>query len=495
MTNSKPQISKKEAIRHLWKMGELSYKLHDSQLKIKDLFDKDSKKIFTILCSRQLGKTYYVLTIACSICNQIPNAIIKYICPKQKQGKRNIKEVMFHVLNDCPDDLKPEWFEGDLEYRFPNGSKIQVAGTDNGNHENLRGGQSHLCIVDEAGFCDELTYVVLSVLMPTTLHTNGKILLVSTPSKDPNHEFMVNYVKPALIEERLQKLTIHDNPRLNQEQKQLILETYPGRENDPDYRREYLCEITMTTEDSVIPEFNQDTFSRFIDANYKKPPYYDAYTSGDIGFRDLTAYLFGYYDYLNATLVIEDELILSGIEVTTENIANKIKQKEAQYFFDPYTKEPIQPFLRVMDNDLIMINDLILLHKLHFIPTKKDDKEAAVNHVRMLFSQGKIKIHPRCKHLIYHLTSGTWHISKNSNNQIKSSFCRLPDINKNNEIIRGGHIDTLDALIYMVRNLIRTHNPYPQDYGRLKGENVHYSAHIKENQFTNTIKQILNIKK
>lgn len=493
----KPKISKKEAIRKLWKWGELSYKLHSSQITIKDLFDKDEKKIFTILCSRQLGKTYYALTIACSICNKKENAIIKYICPKQKQGKRNIKEVMFHVLKDCPEDLKPTWFEGDLEYRFPNGSKIQVAGTDNGNHENLRGGGADLCIVDEAGFCDELTYVVLSVLMPTTLHTNGKILLVSTPSRDPNHEFMINYVKPAIHENRLQKLTINDNPRLTEEQKQSILDAYPGRENDPDYRREYLCEVTMTTEDSIIPEFNQENIPRFVDANYPKPAYYDAYTSGDIGFRDLTAYLFGYYDYLNATLVIEDELILSGQEVTTPNIANGIKEKEAHYYFDPISCEPITPFLRIMDNDLIMINDLLQLHKLNFTPTKKDNKEAAVNHLRMMFAQGKIKIHPRCKHLIYHLTSGTWYVSSSTlnQNQTKSRFCRLPDINKDGELIRGGHVDTLDALIYMVRNLIKTHNPYPHDYGQLRGSNVHQSKYSKDSGFVQTIKQILNIRK
>jgi hypothetical protein len=252
----------------------------------------------------------------------------------------------------------------------------------------------------------------------------------------------------------------------------------------------------MTTEDSIIPEFNQDNINNFICDNYKKPAYYDPYTSGDIGYRDLTAYLFGYYDYLKATLVIEDELILSGSQASTMNIANGIKEKEAKYFFDPINNDPISPYLRVMDTELILINDLSEQHKLHFIPTRKDNKEAAVNQLRLMFSQNKIKIHPRCKHLIYHLMAGTWYISKSSlnQNQSKGVFARLPDINKNGELIRGGHVDTLDALIYMVRNLVTSHNPYPPDYDILKGDGVHYSNIIKENDFFNTIKRILNIR-
>ena len=57
---------------------------------------------------------------------------------------------------------------------------------------------------------------------------------------------------------------------------------------------------------------------------YVRPSHYDAYVGMDIGGSDLTAVVFGYYDYLNATLVIEDEVI-KGKEVNTFDLAASIK--------------------------------------------------------------------------------------------------------------------------------------------------------------------------
>ena len=95
-----------------------------------------------------------------------------------------------------------------------------------------------------------------------------------------------------------------------------LLNDYIDGENDPAFKREYLCEVTNDSSAGVIPEFNEQKEKEVVRV-VKQPPYLDAYTSGDVGFKDLTVYLFGYWDFMKATLVIEDELVMNGPEMTT----------------------------------------------------------------------------------------------------------------------------------------------------------------------------------
>ena len=489
------KVSKKDAIRQLWKMGNLDYKRHASQLKMKTYIDDAAKQIVPILASRRLGKSFEVLLEAVELCNSKKYAIVKYICPKLKMVKTIVNLNMRIILEDCPDEMRPDWRENDKIWLFPNGSEIQFAGTDNGSHEGLRGGSADLCIVDEAGFCDHLEYVIKSILRPTLLTTGGKIIMISTPSKSSDHEFIQKYVLPLKTAGLLLILNIYDNPMLSAEVIEELKEDYPTGENDPHYRREYLCEIIRDKDSVVIPEFTPEKEMELV-KEMERPPYYDAYTSGDVGFRHLTVYLFAYWDFKKATLVIEDELVMNGPEMTTEKLAERIKEKEKSTFKitndDGSTADhPI--YMRVMDNNLIMMNDLNKLHGLPFLATEKDNKEAQINNVRMMISNNQIVINPRCKHLIYHVKGASWK-EGNSVNRIFSELSDTPD-----HSIRGGHADALDALIYLVRNIVRSKNPYPKNWGLPQGEDIFVGYHQlaslekRNSDLVKTIKQIMNI--
>ena len=138
-----------------------------------------------------------------------------------------------------------------------------------------------------------------------------------------------------------------------------------------------------------------------------------------------------------------------------------------------------------MDNDLKLLNDLQQIHEIMFIATKKDNKEAAVNNLRVWIQNDRIKIHPRCKHLLYHLEFGQW--DKN-----RSKFKNLPD--SQDKTIRGGHVDAVDALIYMVRNIHEHRNPFPEDYNELRGPDVFYRRK-KESGNLDLMKSIMGITK
>lgn len=444
-------LTKNQAIGILWSKGILTFKLDAVQKELYECFNKSEGKITVWSCSRRLGKSYALCCLAIEKCIKTPGTIVKYIAPTQKHVKTIIKPIITDILRDCPLPLRPEFKASESIYRFSNGSEIQMAGTDSGHAEGLRGGSSHLCIVDEAGFCSDLTYIIQSILIPTTTTTRGKIILSSTPPISADHDFET-YRKEAEFKGNYIKKTIYDGlgSRITLDMIKEIIDEY-GSEDHPDFKREYMCETTTSEKHAVVPEFNKELEKETV-KEWKRVAFADNYVAGDIGAKDLTVFLFGYYDFKAAKLIIEDELVLNGQErtFTTDDLAKGIKEKEAKVFINPITKEFEKPFLRVSDNNLFVINDLYKLHNLTFIPTAKDDAEAALNNMRIMLKEKRIIINPRCQTLIFHLRNATWKKGTNT-------FARSPD---------AGHYDAVDALKYMVRNINFTRNPYPENYDR-----------------------------
>lgn len=459
MSESQPQApnqDRKKAIDALWKKAALYWKLDKNQMEMYKFAREKTDKVIVIGSSRQLGKTYFLVTLAIEECLRTPHAIVKFIAPKAKDIKRIIAPLVREITADCPKELRPAYKTQENTYRFPNGSEIQLAGTDNGHAESVRGNKANLCIIDEAGFCDDLEYIVKSILIPTTTTTNGKIIMASTPSRSPDHDFM-RFMKSAEIEDRFIKKTIYDNPRLTKEQIDQLAEASGGYDS-VDFKREYLVEIITSQEDAVVPEFNKELREQII-MEHERPLYYDAYIGMDIGVRDLTVVLFGYYDFVGAKLIIEDELVLKGTQMLTDTLADSIKEKERTLWANKFTGEPKAPFLRVSDNNnLILLNDLAAKHNLTFVATQKDNKEAALNNMRMLLRSKRIIIHPRCKTLIYHLESAIW-------NRARTEYLRSAD---------AGHYDAVDALVYLCRNVNLTKNPYPANFDFIGRGSVYY---------------------
>jgi hypothetical protein len=237
-----------------------------------------------------------------------------------------------------------------------------------------------------------------------------------------------------------------------------------------------MCEIQSDQSRAVIPEFNEKTELAIV-KEWPKPPKFDAYVAMDLGFIDFTGILFAYYDFKNAILVIEDELLMNGHDVTTRTIAENVREKEQKLWTDPNTGIHQPPYLRISDDDLITLNDLQKLHGLNFIPTRKDGLELAINEVRMKVGAQQIAINPRCVNLIFQLKAATW--AKN-----RRTFDRTEE---------SGHYDLIAALVYLVRNVQYHKNPYPliQTYG--------YDVFNKGTQVVSetarSLSQIFNIKK
>lgn len=455
MSSDKLPPSPEEARKLLWRKGNLQFKLHSDQLKAYKQIKENPNKIIVINSSRRWGKSTLMCILAVEQCLQHPESIVKFLAPEAKQIRTILRPIMRDVLKGCPGDLRPTFKSQEGMYKFPNGSEIQLAGSDAGNAVRLRGGNSHLCLVDEAGFISDLKQTVTSVLLPTTLTTKGKIILASTPPTSPNHDFVKIYLREAEIKGTLITKTIYDNPLLDETAIAEATNEYGGK-GSIEFRRELMAEIIVDTKRAIIPEFTKEIQEETI-REWDRPPFFDCYTAMDIGFRDLTAVIFAYYDFRNGKLIVEDEYCINGKEVNmnTDVIAYAIKEREKKLWTNPLTGSSLSPTLRVSDNDLLVINDLQTLHGLTFLPTYKDSAEASINFLRMLIGQKKVIISPKCINLIDHLKHGIW-------NKNRTDFERGED---------GNHCDALDALRYLVRNINMHKNPYPPGYDILDRQN------------------------
>jgi len=442
--SKKPKLSKDQAIDIAWRKGLLSWKLHAAQKEVYNSIKESKKKIVVVGCARRFGKSYMLLCYAIEECLKTPYIVIKFLAPTAKDIKSVIAQNMREILKDCPKELMPKFNLHSMTYQFPNGSEIQLAGTDNGNADKVRGSEAALCIVDEAGFCDDLNYVVNNVLIPTTAKSRGKVVLISTPSRSPDHPFM-DYFRTAEATGDLVKKTIYDNPMIDEEERKVLAEAVGGFES-VSFRREFLVEDIVSEQDAVVPEFTTEKRAEIV-KDIPAPPFFDSYVSMDIGGRDFTVVLFAYYDFLKATVVVEDELVFKG-KILTDDIANGIKEKEAKLWTTRAGElKPVH--LRVSDNNnVILLNDLSYKHQINFVPTLKDNVDAALNHARQLIKSNRIVINPRCSTLISHLKGAIW---KKSGKE----FARSADF---------GHYDALSAFIYLCRNVDFTKNPYPANY-------------------------------
>lgn len=444
------KLSKKEIICELWNRGQLSYKLDATQKELYQLFYNSNHKVQTWLLARRNGKSYALCVLALEQCLRHPNSIVKYVAPTKNQVNTIVRPLFNKILADCPEELKPEFHKNEYVYYFRNGSEIQLAGTDGGHAEKLRGGDSHIAIVDEAGSCTDLNNIVKSVLLPTTLTTKGKIILASTPAKEPTHDFDV-FVEEAEIRGSIIKKTIYDNKRLTIEQIEEFIKEMGGVESEQ-FKREGLCLKVQDTSTAVIPEFTPELEKEII-REWPKPPFYDAYAGMDIGFKDLTVVIFGYVDFRADKLIIEDEIVLQGKDLQLPRFAKQIQDKEKELWYNHLTNEVKKPYKRVSDINYIVQSELarITHGEVVFETTKKDDNAAAINQLRVLLDNKKVIIHPRCKTLIRHLKNVKW---KSHND--KTTFARSPD---------DGHYDAVEALKYLVRSVHFNKNPYPASYG------------------------------
>lgn len=456
-------ITPKQAKDILWSRGNLSWKLHEGQKVIDRAFLQVSKKLFVGNCSRRYGKTYWavVKAIETAIKNKTKSIVATAFNTDLQEF---ILPAFDEVLKDCPKHLQPTYNRSNHKYTFKNGSTIKLVGLDrkpNGLRGNALNG---VIVLDEAGFISNLAKLYSSVIVPATMYTNAKIILISTPPTSPDSDFKTMCDK-AMAEGSYVKLTIHENPMVTPE---MVQEYRQECLTESDFKREYECDFVIDENSSIIPEFDfskhtyQGIASR--DEFYK---HYRRYTCFDIGVVDETAFIYAYFDFKQQKLFVESESKLQGKDVTTDSINDKLNEHP----------DYSSPFRTIADNNnLILVQDLNVRFGKTVIPVKKDSLYAMVSELRWMFKQDKIQISDSCKNLIKQLSSGVW-------NKDKTQFARQ----------NGHHNDCIAALIYLVRSLQEYDNPVPVTHGFTSSRHdIWVEPDLEQSNSINQLKKIFN---
>lgn len=483
------QYDQQQIVDALWAKGVLWWKLRPVQ---KLMYDREmgSSSLFWVdNCSRRLGKSYRLIIRAIEVALSRPESQIRYAAPTQKALKKIVKPLFGKICKDAPLDCRPVFNSQEGSYIFPNKSEIHIAGVNNGHGEDLRGTEAHLAIVDEAGFIDDLEYLVGDILMPQLLTTGGRLILSSTPSRTPAHPFK-KYCARALKESCYSEYDIYQAgypPDLIEKFKKEAGKGDPLiGEKSTTWKREYLCQFVVDEEFAIIPEWKPEFEQPVVTDEYFQ--FYQLYEFMDMGVKDKTVIIFAYYDFLKAKLMIVGEIVMRGPTMTTEKIAAAIKLKELDLWpvINSNPKVARKVFRRIADNNNpLMLLDLGSLHGIHFQPTQKTGKterttilEAMVNELRIQVGRGGIIVDPSCTETIGCLRYGIW-------NENRTTFERVEEF---------GHFDALASLIYGNRDIDRHTNPIPP--GLNVSPHTHFIApSALRDPLVDNVKKMMNLKR
>jgi hypothetical protein len=471
-------LSRDERITRLWGLGELRWKLFPDQREVYDAIRKflddpaTQYESFYVDISRQYGKTFTCVLVADEFARRFPGSQVRYVSTTRVALRKMVHPNMRMLHDDCPRALRPTWDAMDSCYRYPNGSEIHMAGANNGHADDSRGQRAHLVVVEEAGFLDELEYLVSSVLTPQLTTTGGRILFITTPAVTPAHD-TTRYRARCEAKGNYIKRTIDDNRHLTTRAKEKLIEECGGRDA-PQAQRELWCRQVVDATRAIVPEFGEHEAAIVVEPPV--PEWFLPLTTMDVGFQHLHAIGHGWWDFKRAKLVLWDETYLH--RATTDKIAAAVCAKEAEhwpwaaaemeripgtdtYRVDPW-REQRREVVRYSDVDLRLIADLSELHDLPFAATAKDNLEAQINELRILTKNHALEIHPRCKQTIAHLKYGIW-------NKRRTEF---------EEAAGFGHFDGVAMMIYMLRNAPRHVNPYPPEFANVDHSRVMVPPHM-----------------
>lgn len=447
---------RRKALTEAWRTGQLSYKLDPLQKRWYRAYrawesdpDREGDE-FVFDVSRRVGKTTTMLLIALEdTIRAKPGNRQLYITSTEKMAKSIVRPVMIQLLNDCPPELAPTWFNSKSIYEFPNGQELGLVGMDV-DPDRARGTHLDRGYFDEAAFVDQLEYILTSIIAPMMQgRPNACMLMGSTPPLTPAHYWSSVVVPRSQINDSHVHATIYDNPRLSIKEIEHWV-TKGGGVKSTSVRRELLAQHVPEETMAVVPEYRDKRPD--IRIKVTRPQWFYAFTGMDPGMKDATGIVYSYVDFAKSRLVVEAESLM--FQSNTKVISKEIKAVESRLWagspmFSRTRGTKPQPKGRYMDVDLRLQQDLTMDHGLIFVCTAKDNFEAQVNNLRVAIAEGRIIIDPdECPHLDRQLLNAVY------KNQNRRDFAREGDF---------GHFDLVASLIYTWRNVQHycTKNPNP----------------------------------
>jgi hypothetical protein len=425
----------------LWQQGIVApWFLRKSQLDVYRLLLNEKRPF--VEASRRFGKTTSLICFVFEQLNSNPGWVCRWCEPQKDQARKIVMPIIDFLQSHVPRELHAQYFTTDSVYRFPNGSQFFLLGVNEDKGESARGPAANIIVLDEYGFWTHAKYVAKSILFPQLQAQEGQwFIKASTPPPDLGHVYYEEKQESVGKGRFIQKL-IWDNEALTEQELSEIIEEAGGVES-PTFRREYLCEAISNPDMLVCPEW-VDTLNT-VPNDYPRPEFFTPYVGGDSGADDNTALLFGYYDFQQNEVVIEDEIVVSG--QTTKVIIDQAKAKERELWGDR------QPSKRWYDAPKQLIYDMFTEYKYPVTMPEKSDRTAWIHRLRTEVGSRKFKVKTKCQNLRTQMAIGMWKDERHSDFQRSENL---------------GHLDALISAVYFNRAIDRKLNPVPANHGLSK---------------------------
>jgi len=433
-----------------WRRGLLAGFLLDEVqrgilARVRALHAAGQRKVF-LLCSRRFGKSHIECVDSLEECIKEAWKVVVYCAPEGRDAVDIARDIIEPMIQDAPEEVRPQYYPNEMAYRFPNRSEIRFRGINGDKADRRRGGKAHKVVLDECGLMDDFDYVVKSVVGPMLLTTGGRMDLVTTPPRTPDHESRGWWEQCEGAGAAI-TYTLRENGRLTDEQKvEALVDVGEAREHavkvvagvegpkTTDARREYFCEWVTDANTAVLPEWGE----RPVLVDAEVPKVFDGYVAVDPGYVDMAGAVAGYWDWQRGRLVVTGEMLLS--KATTEDIAEGLRVLEGM----AWRGRVPASVRRVSDVDLRLIADLQERHGLRFEQVEKQGSREAVARLRAMVQRGEVEVDRRCVKLNAQMKGAVW-------NAKATDFARQAG---------GGHYDLVAALKYLVRSLRPNRNPY-----------------------------------
>lgn len=434
-----------------WYQGDLRGQLRPNGQRwvwdfIEERHERDpTPEPFVVETHRRYGKSHFFLMWACKRCNSVPGQRVLFLAPTKEQALPIVKPNMERVLSSCPGPLRPRASRFSYIFRNPRwprdalDSVLEIYGV-NPNPDAIRGGGCDMCVIDEAGYVNELERVINEIVVWQFSKRHKPFLcLMSTPPRSMDHPFITKYIPEAKAADRYFGIKASQNPDFTKEDERIVL-LVCGTKDSVAWKREAEIEHITDPESMIVPEWlaNRESLIR----EWTRPSYFYPMVSIDIGWKDKTHALLFYVDFEAQKLIVEDEI---WVNYTTQGqIVELLREKEAKLWGGDDIAH-FSKLRRIADSPMISIESFPVDYGFSVDPAMKHDSEAALASLRRRVQEHKIIVHPRCEQLIYQLDNGVW-------NDKRSDFVKSDAL---------GHCDGIKALQYANRQARWKDNPFP----------------------------------
>jgi PBSX family phage terminase large subunit len=384
---------------------------------------KDDHRFRVINCGRRFGKT----TLAVEEIKGkalAKEARIAYIAPTYQQARDIAWQMLVKELKPIIKKLNESRLELEVLNKDGKSSLIQLRGWEA--IETLRGQRFDFIVIDEVASMRNFWLNWQEVIRPTLTDTKGEVMFISTP-KGFNHFYDLYQLEHTDQDYKSFHFTSYDNPFIPAEE----LDKAKEEITEDRFAQEYLADFRKT-EGLVYKEFNRE-----LHVSEETPQNINDTIIGiDFGYTNPAAIVPIRIDG-DSHYWIGEEWYKS--RCTTEQIAEQARlYKATKCYPDPAEPDRIEILRKAGLNVREVSKDIV----------------AGVDHVRELFKQNRIHIHPDCKNLIMELETYRYPDKK-------------PDQNEQEKPIKENDhlLDAMRYAIYTFKPIIEPRDPYWETYG------------------------------